>query len=287
MEFVDGHDLADCVERHGTFPAALAVNCILQAARGLEYAHAQGIIHRDIKPHNLLLDNSAVVKVTDLGLARLNHGADGPATGMDVTMAGGVIGTVDYMPPEQALDSTTIDHRADIYSLGCTLHFLLTGKPPYSGNTIMAILLKHRDAKIPALTEARPELPSQLDDLFHSMLAKKPEQRIQSMTEVVSELESIDSTLSSDTSVFTQTAELSAGSETMSSSTVATIELDTCNASPQPAAAINVLVVEPSRFQASIIKTYLQEYSIPVVGTAVSGSDAIEAVRNLRPRACN
>ena len=89
------------------------------------------------------------MKVTDLGLARLNHGADGPAAGADVTMAGGVIGTADYMPPEQAIDSTTIDHRADIYSLGCTLHFLLTGKPPYSGPTIMAILLKHRDAEIP------------------------------------------------------------------------------------------------------------------------------------------
>ena len=95
----------------------------------------------------MLLDENGVVKVTDLGLARLNHGAEGPAAGADVTMAGGVIGTADYMPPEQAVDSTTIDHRADIYSLGCTLHYLLTGKPPFSGATIMAILLKHRDAR--------------------------------------------------------------------------------------------------------------------------------------------
>ena len=128
MEFVNGRDLAACVEREGPFSLPRAVDCILQAARGLAYAHSQGIIHRDIKPHNLLLDESGVVKVTDLGLARLNHGAEGPAAGADVTMAGGVIGTADYMPPEQAVDSTTIDHRADIYSLGCTLHYLLTGR---------------------------------------------------------------------------------------------------------------------------------------------------------------
>jgi eukaryotic-like serine/threonine-protein kinase len=94
-----------------------------------------------VKPHNLLRDERGAIKVTDLGLARLNHGAEGAPAGTDVTMAGGVIGTADYMPPEQALDSTTIDHRADIYSLGCTLHYLLTGQPPYSGSTIMAILL--------------------------------------------------------------------------------------------------------------------------------------------------
>jgi eukaryotic-like serine/threonine-protein kinase len=130
MEFVNGRDLAACVEKFGPLPMREAVNYTLQSARGLAYAHSQGIIHRDIKPHNLLVNDRGVVKVTDLGLARLNHGAEGPAAGTDVTMAGGIIGTADYMPPEQAVDSTTIDHRADIYSLACTLHYLLTGKPP-------------------------------------------------------------------------------------------------------------------------------------------------------------
>jgi serine/threonine protein kinase len=195
MEFVNGLDLAACIERFGSMPLPQAVNCILQAARGLAYAHSQEIIHRDIKPHNLLLDGNGVVKVTDLGLARLNHGAEGPAAGTDVTMAGGVIGTADYMPPEQAVDSTTIDHRADIYSLGCTLHYLLTGKPPYSAPTIMSLLLKHRDAEIPALGATRPESPPQLNDLFRRMMAKQPEQRVQQMSEVVAELEAIASTL--------------------------------------------------------------------------------------------
>jgi serine/threonine protein kinase len=148
MEFVPGRDLAACVEKEGPFSLSRAVSCILQTARGLAYAHSQGIIHRDIKPHNLLLDEAGAVKITDLGLARLNHGAAGPATGADVTMAGGAIGTADYMPPEQALDATTIDHRADIYSLGCTLYFLLAGHAPFSGTTIMAILLAHRGAPI-------------------------------------------------------------------------------------------------------------------------------------------
>src|SRR5262245_11078390 len=169
MEFVHGCDLAARVERQGTFSLSRAVSSILQAARGLAYAHSQGIIHRDIKPANLLLDDTGIVKITDLGLARLNHGAAGPASGADVTMAGGAIGTADYMPPEQAIDATTIDHRADIYSLGCTLHFLLTARPPYSGPTIMAILLKHRDAEIPSLREARPDAPERLDALFRKM----------------------------------------------------------------------------------------------------------------------
>ena len=105
------------------------------------------------------------------------------------------MGTVDYMSPEQAVDSTTIDHRADIYSLGCTLYYLLTGKPPYSGSTIMAILLKHRDAEIPTLSAVRSGTPPRLDELFRRMLAKNPDQRIQRMSEVVAELEAIAATI--------------------------------------------------------------------------------------------
>ena len=213
MELVNGHDLAACVEREGPFSLPRAVDCILQAARGLAYAHSQGIVHRDVKPHNLLLDESGVIKVTDLGLARLNHGAEGAAAGADVTMAGGVIGTVDYMPPEQAVDSTTIDHRADIYSLGCTLHYLLTGRPPYAGATIMAILLKHRDGEIPQLSAARPDLPPQLDDLFRRMLSKSPEQRVQNMSDVVAELEAIAAILPKDPGTGTTTATLELSSK--------------------------------------------------------------------------
>lgn len=288
MEFVNGHDLAACVEREGPLPLKHAVDSILQAARGLAYAHAQGIIHRDVKPHNLLCDESGAIKVTDLGLARLNHGAEGAATGAAVTIAGGVIGTVDYMPPEQAIDSTTVDHRADIYSLGCTLHFLLTGRPPYGGATIVAILLKHRDAEIPRLSDLRKDVPPELDGLFRRMLAKTPEQRVQRMSDVVAELESIAAMLPEDPrqESSTATVELSSCSNEISGSTFDIAALPDQTVSINASAApMTVLVVEPSRVQASIIKGYLQERSLGVVGTVSNGNAAIEAVRQLRPRA--
>jgi serine/threonine protein kinase len=286
MEFVHGRDLAACVEKEGPYSLARDLNCVLQAARGLAYAHSQGIIHRDIKPHNLLLDEAGMVKITDLGLARLNHGTGGPAAGADITMAGGAIGTVDYMPPEQALDATTIDHRADIYSLGCTLHFLLTGKPPYSGPTIMAILLAHRDAPIPSLRAVQS--PPRLEDLFQKMLAKEPERRLQTMVEVVSELEGIAAAVPPDDTSQTQTVELTAG---LAGATISTVELSGSTLDFQPAdiqpaiGQISVLVVEPSRVQAAIIRNHLQEQSLAVVGTATTGASAIEEVRKLHPRA--
>jgi len=289
MEFVNGLDLAACVQRAGPFPLGRAIHCILQAARGLAYAHSQAIVHRDIKPHNLLLDEHGVVKVTDLGLARLNHGAEGPTAGADVTMAGGVIGTADYMPPEQAIDSTTIDHRADIYSLGCTLFYLLTGKPPYTAPTIMSILLKHREAPIPSLTEARSEVPPQLDDLFRRMMAKQPEQRVQQMSEVVTELEAIATRFPPE--VFEdETHESpppeSSGIGTWPASTNSTGALpDATVALESGVTPLTVLVVEPSRVQASIIKNFLNEKFMAVVGSATTGRDAISAIRSLHPRA--
>lgn len=291
MEFVNGRDLAACVEQEGQMPLARAVDCILQAARGLAYAHSQGIIHRDIKPHNLLRDENGVVKVTDLGLARLNHGVEGPAAGTDVTMAGGVIGTADYMPPEQAVDSTTIDHRADIYSLGCTLHYLLTGKPPFSAATIMSLLLKHRDAEIPSLRAVRSDAPAQLDDLFQRMMAKNPDGRVRQMAAVVAELENIAKTIEPDKAVQTHsstTLDLPSGLGSNSNSTIdlgaipeKTIS-DTAGAYGGP---MTVLVVEPSRVQVSIIRAFLQEHSATLVGTAATGRAAIEAVHKLRPQA--
>ncbi len=130
MEFVNGRDLAAYVTQEGPLPLPRAIDFMLQAARGLAYAHSQDIIHRDVKPHNLLVSEQGVVKVTDLGLARLQHEADGSVARSDVTAAGVIVGTADFMPPEQAFDPDAIDSRADIYSLGCTLYYLLAGKPP-------------------------------------------------------------------------------------------------------------------------------------------------------------
>jgi phosphate ABC transporter phosphate-binding protein len=190
MEFVRGRDLATEVYGNGPLGVLDALDCVLQAARGLEYAHEQGLIHRDIKPANLMRDTRGVVKVADLGLARMKnpHLAQNESA---LTQAGGIVGTVDFMAPEQAVDSTTIDHRADIYSLGCTLFFLLTGRPMYSGNSLMSLLLQHRDAPTPSLVEARPDVPESVNAVFQRMVAKKPDDRYATMTQVVLALEDV------------------------------------------------------------------------------------------------
>ena len=188
MQYVDGKDLADVVAERGPLPVEQAVECIIQAARGLEYAHSEGVVHRDIKPANLLLDKKGTVKILDMGLARLGEpGESGESESL--TSTGQVMGTYDYMAPEQAEDSHSIDHRADVYSLGCTLYRLLTGERPYKGDRAIQILYAHREHPIPSLCEARPDVRAQLDAVFQKMLAKRPEDRYQSMTEVIGALE--------------------------------------------------------------------------------------------------
>jgi serine/threonine protein kinase len=192
MEFVDGPDLARIVKQKGPFSAAQAINTIIQAARGLQEAHAHGIIHRDIKPANLLLDSSGTVKVLDLGLARVTQPqalVSGDGSEFDLTVSGSIVGTVDYMSPEQAYDPRMADGRSDIYSLGCTLYYLLTGKAPYGGRTFMERLLGHRERPIPSLRASRRDVPEVLDTAFRLLVAKSPEGRPQTMAAVISELE--------------------------------------------------------------------------------------------------
>jgi serine/threonine protein kinase len=192
MELVDGKDLARLVKEKGPMSVAQAVNCILQAARGLKAAHAMGIIHRDIKPANLLLDRSGMVKVLDLGLARVNPGQDmltADSSVLNLTVSGTFVGTVDYMSPEQAYDPRLADGRSDVYSLGCTLHYLLTGKPPFGGDGFMERLLGHRERPIPSLKKLRRDVPDFLNQVFQRLLAKSPEGRPQTMTDVIEELE--------------------------------------------------------------------------------------------------
>jgi serine/threonine protein kinase len=184
MEFVDGSDLSRLVKQQGPLGVAQAVGCILQAARGLEHAHGAGVIHRDIKPGNLLLDRGGTVKILDMGLARFEETADHPDAMDELTQAGSVLGTSDYMAPEQALNSKNADQRADIYGLGCTLWYLLTGKPMYSGETMMEKLMAHRDAPIPSLRAVRPESPKKLEAIFQRLVAKKAEDRYQSLREI-------------------------------------------------------------------------------------------------------
>jgi serine/threonine protein kinase/Leucine-rich repeat (LRR) protein len=188
MELVDGADLAALVHKNGPFSVEKATNCILQAARGLEAAHRKGVIHRDIKPANLLMGLDGVVKILDMGLARFSDQEDcGPE--VELTSTGAVMGTVDYMAPEQAVDTKTVDGRADIYSLGCTLHFLLTGRPTYKGDSFMNRLLAHRDQPIPSLRAKKSDIPDSVEAIFKKMVAKKVEDRYQTMSVVIADLE--------------------------------------------------------------------------------------------------
>jgi len=186
MEYVDGADLSSLVKKRGPLPLDQALDCILQAARGLQYAHEQGVIHRDIKPANLLLDRQGTVNILDMGLARLDSAGSQQD---ELTGTGQIMGTVDYMAPEQATSTKHADARADIYSLGVTLWYLLTGRPLFEGETTVEKLMAHQTKPIPSLCDACPAVTPPLDAIFHRMVAKTPQDRYQTMAEVIAELE--------------------------------------------------------------------------------------------------
>jgi len=190
MEYVLGRDLAAIVKEKGALPLRLAIDYVQQTARGLAYAHEHGVVHRDVKPGNLLLNQEGMVKILDMGLARLNENPIDAPVAMDITGTGQILGTIDYMSPEQAEDVHSADHRSDIYSLGCTLFYLLTRRPVYAGETVVKRILAHRDDPIPSVLELRPDCPEILDATICRMLAKRPEDRPQAMSEIIEELES-------------------------------------------------------------------------------------------------
>jgi serine/threonine protein kinase len=187
MELVQGEDLGVIVQRETVLTVPEVIGYMTQAAVGLSYAHNQGIIHRDIKPHNMLLNEDGVIKILDLGLVSLQRpqGSDDDS----ITQHNQIIGTVDYMSPEQADDVHHVDQRADIYSLGCSIFRLLVGHPPFPKSSVIQKLLAHRDDPIPSLHDSRDDIPELLDQIFRRMLAKDPNNRYQSMDEVVGALE--------------------------------------------------------------------------------------------------
>ena len=183
MEYVEGENMLARVKRKGPLPVDECIRSILEAARGLDYAHQKGVIHRDIKPSNLLRDKlTARVKVLDMGLARVDEPDEDEVR---LTMPGQMLGTARFMSPEQVEDARKADVRSDIYSLGCTLYFLLRSKAPYSGETVAHTLMAHVSAPIPDLCQKRPDAPKWLGDVFQKMLAKKPRDRFQTMGELV------------------------------------------------------------------------------------------------------
>lgn len=185
MELVDGQDLTTVIRENGPMAYEQAVACIVQAADALAFAHDRGIIHRDIKPGNLLLDKSGNLKVLDLGLAYRLTPDETP-----LTKPGQMMGTVDYIAPEQARNARAADARSDIYALGMTLWTLLTDTTPYTG-TQAAKLLAHQNQPAPDLAKACPDAPAALVEAFQKMVAKNPEDRFQSMREVERLLSSI------------------------------------------------------------------------------------------------
>jgi WD40 repeat protein len=185
MEYVEGTDLARWLAERGPLPAAEACGYVRQAALGLQHAHEHDMIHRDIKPHNLMRTPDGTVKVLDFGLARLAAEA-GAASG--VTGQGTLLGTVDYLAPEQADDARQADIRSDIYSLGCTLYHLLTGQPPFPKGTVVQKVMAHTQREPQSIQELRPDLPAGLDAVVRRMMAKSPGDRYQTPAEVWAEL---------------------------------------------------------------------------------------------------
>jgi serine/threonine protein kinase len=185
MEYVDGLDLHQMVAQNGPLDFDTAADYIAQVANGLQHAHEMGLVHRDIKPANCLVDRHNTVKLLDLGLAKLTE--DDQAS---LTMANeeNVLGTADYLAPEQALNSHEADHRSDIYSLGCTLYFLITGGPPFPEGSISERLLKHQTTKPESIFKTRPDAPPSLVDICETMMSKKPDERFQSAGDVAARL---------------------------------------------------------------------------------------------------
>jgi serine/threonine-protein kinase len=192
MEYVDGTDLSRRVKEQGPLEAAEACDYIRQAALGLQHAFERGMVHRDIKPSNLLVTRSdfgqssawGMVKILDMGLVRLVRSADAQATNTSLTREGSVMGTPDYIAPEQARNAHRVDIRADIYSLGCTLYYLLTGRPPFPEGSVIEKLLMHQLDEPEPIEALRPRLPAELVQSVRKMMAKKPEDRYSTPAEV-------------------------------------------------------------------------------------------------------
>ncbi len=191
MEFVEGIDLQRLISRRGPLPVVAACEFVRQAASALAQAHRQGLIHRDVKPANLMLCANGTIKILDFGIARLVDSVDEPNAEC-LTQVGQLIGTPDFVAPEQARGGGQVDGRADLYSLGCTLFALLAGRGPFQDPEHRGVgpkLRAHLDESIPAITDLRPEVPPPIAQLVAEMTAKRPEDRPATLDEVVERLD--------------------------------------------------------------------------------------------------
>lgn len=185
MEYVEGEDLYEMVTRSGPLDFEEAVRYVAQAAEGLTHAHQRELVHRDIKPANLLKTTDGDIKILDLGLALVNQD---DTESLTVLYNEKVMGTADYLSPEQAVDSHEVDLRADIYSLGCTLYFLLTGHPPFPKGTLAQRIAMHQTQEPADIRESRPDCPEPLVEVCQKMMKKSADERYQTCAEVKSEM---------------------------------------------------------------------------------------------------
>jgi serine/threonine-protein kinase len=197
MEYIDGVDLGKLVKDRGPLPIAMACSYIRQAAVGLQHAHDRSMIHRDIKPANLLVAVNEkgeygvrnVVKILDMGLARFVHDSSAESGATELTRANTVVGTPDYMSPEQAKNARGVDHRSDLYSLGCTFYYLLTGDPPFPKGNPLEKLMQHQMDTPRAVQFLRPDVPNELATIVDTLMAKRPDDRFQSGSALAHALE--------------------------------------------------------------------------------------------------
>jgi serine/threonine-protein kinase len=184
FEYIDGENLKTLIQRRGPAPVVTALELALQVARGLSFAHQQGLVHRDVKPQNVLLNGDGQAKVTDFGIARsldMQHG---------MTQTGTVLGTSDYIAPEQA-QGQRVDEHTDVYSLGVVLYEMLTNEVPFPGENFVAVAMRHINEEPPSIRDKRPDVSPRLEAAVQRAMAKRPEDRFQTMADFCRELEAI------------------------------------------------------------------------------------------------
>jgi serine/threonine-protein kinase len=184
FEFIEGTNLRDLVREQGPFDLARAVDVSIQVADALEHASEREVVHRDIKPSNIVITPAGRARIVDMGLARLHHIADD----RDLTVSGMTLGTFDYISPEQARDPRAADVRSDLYSLGCTIFFMLVGRAPFADGTMVQKLLQHQQADPPALDQVRSDVPRRFAEIVERLMAKDPLDRYQRPAVLVADL---------------------------------------------------------------------------------------------------
>ena len=201
MEYVPGDTLSDVVKRDAPLDISLACDYIQQAAQGLQHAHEKGMVHRDIKPHNLMVTSDGQIKILDFGLATLtvettssednsqtSHASTDHRIPSNLTSAGSMMGTPDFVSPEQSRDARAADIRSDIYSLGCTFYYLLTGRPPFSEGSALERIKAHSEQEAESIENVRDDVPPELAEILRRMMTKAPAQRFQTPAEIADAL---------------------------------------------------------------------------------------------------